>query len=380
MDPRRRPRLIDARIAAGFIAVGQLEVWLAPAIPSRWRESILILVATGALFGRRRAPRAALAVGVCGNLALASTETGGAGLSAVVSVMLLQFSVGRELDVRRAWVGPPVALAAALFQIVALGGPAEDLVFILLLFAGPWVFGYALRLRAQRLDDATERADRAELQRDALARAAVAAERARIARELHDVVAHAISVVAIQAQAIRGRLGPPHESEAEDLRAVEVTARQAMTELRRLFGVLRSSDDGLPLAPQPGLGQLARLIDDTRATGLEIEVGIEGEIVALSPGLDLAGYRIVQEALTNVVRHAGAAHASVGIRYSPHALELCVEDDGRGLSTPADGDGRGLVGIRERVDLYGGTLQTGPRPQGGFRVAAQLPLDPAVNA
>jgi signal transduction histidine kinase len=152
-----------------------------------------------------------------------------------------------------------------------------------------------------------------------------------------------------------------------------------MTELRRLFGVLRSSDDGLPLAPQPGLDQLARLIDDTRSTGLEIEVGIEGEAVPLSPGLDLAGYRIVQEALTNVVKHAGAAHARVGVRYSRHALELCVEDDGHGLST-ADGNGRGLVGIRERVDLYGGTLQTGPGPQGGFRVAARLPLDPPVNA
>ena len=372
---RHHPTLGDQLLAAAFVVVGQLEAWLAPSFEARWHGAVPMLVATAAVRWRRRAPRVALAMGLTGCLVLASLDTG-VGLVATIATMLLEFSVGRELDLRRSWIGLPVAVGTAAFQILAQGHPAEDIVFTSLLLGGPWMFGFALRNRAERLELATSRAELAERHRDELARAAVEAERARIARELHDVVSHAISLVAIQAQAIRARLGPPHEAEAEDLRAVEVTARQAMVELRRLFGVLRAGSDPVPLAPQPGLAQLPELVSRTSGAGLSIDLEIQGEPGTISSGLELAGYRIVQEALTNVVRHAGASRANVSVRCSRERLELCVEDDGRGAQSSPNGHGRGLIGMRERVDLYGGTLETGPGRLGGFRVEARLPCDP----
>ena len=198
-------------------------------------------------------------------------------------------------------------------------------------------------------------------------------ERARIARELHDIVSHAISVVTVQTQAVRRRLGPEHAREADDLRAVEATAREAMADLRRLFGVLRADGDAPSLAPQPGLGELERLLEQTRAAGLAVELEIEGAAGPLPPGADLAAYRVVQEALTNVRRHAHASRATVRLIFGGDRLEIVVDDDGAGASGNGDG-GHGLVGMRERLVLYGGELEAGPRPGGGFRVRATLPL------
>ena len=191
------------------------------------------------------------------------------------------------------------------------------------------------------------------------------------------MVSHSISVVTIQTQAVRRRLRPEQQREIEDLRAVETTARQAMAELRRLFGVLRADGDRPALAPAPGMGELEQLVDRTRAAGVEVDLAVEGERRALAPGIDLAAYRILQEALTNVLKHAGAARAAVTVRYASTELALSVEDDGSGMSVNPNGEGHGLIGMRERVSVYGGTLETGNGPEGGFRVLARLPLDAA---
>ncbi len=228
----------------------------------------------------------------------------------------------------------------------------------------------------ERVEQAGQLVALAERERERQTSKAAADERARVARELHDIVSHAISVVTVQTQAVRRRLGPDHEREADDLRAVEAAAREAMAELRRLFGVLRADGEEPSLAPQPGLGELGRLLDRTRGAGLRVELEVDGEPVPLTPGVDLAAYRVVQEALTNVRRHARATRATVRLRFGGEALEVEVEDDGAGPSRNGHA-GHGLVGMHERVTLYGGTLSTGPRDGGGFRVRARLPLGAA---
>ena len=359
-----------------LVALGQLQVWLQATEAPRSLDAVLLLACTAPVAWRRRAPLAMLALAIGAILVLGSVESDADTSALVPAALILLYTVGRETDPPRTWAAPALVVGSAAYGPIVGDQPAGDFLFVTTLFGGAWAFGYALRLRAQRLDEVSERAELAERQRDERARAAAAEERARIARELHDVVSHSISVVAIQTQAIRRRLGPPHEREAQELRAVELTARQAMAELRRLFGVLRASGEGLSLAPQPGLDQLEQLIEQTRAAGLNVELELEGERVTLPPGVDLAAYRIVQEGLTNTIKHARAARATVGVRYSSGALELLVEDDGRGALSTSNGAGHGLIGMRERVALYGGTLETGARPGGGFRVAARLPLDP----
>jgi signal transduction histidine kinase len=229
----------------------------------------------------------------------------------------------------------------------------------------------------QRTRDAAEhaaRADRAEREREEGAARAVAEERARIARELHDIVSHSISVIAVQTQAVRRRLGPDHAREVDDLQAVEATAREAMAEMRRLFGILRAEGERPSLSPQPGLDQLDRLIADTRAAGVDVSLTVDGRPTPLPPGLDLTAYRIVQEALTNVRKHAPGGQVAVRLRHGEADIGLAVDDTGGVASPDADGAGLGLVGMRERVELYGGTLEAGPRPGGGFTVRARLPF------
>ena len=208
-------------------------------------------------------------------------------------------------------------------------------------------------------------------ERDA-AEAAIVEERGRIARELHDVVAHAISVIVLQARGGR-RL---HDSEPDETRGaldtIEHTGQQALVEMRRLVGLLRESDEELALAPQPTLSRLDHLVDQVRAAGLPVELSIEGEPIELPPGIDLSAYRIVQEALTNALKHAGPAQARVSLRYHPDGLEIEIADDGAGTAN-GDSGGHGLVGIRERVSVYGGELDAGPQADGGFAVRARLP-------
>jgi signal transduction histidine kinase len=212
-----------------------------------------------------------------------------------------------------------------------------------------------------------------ERQREDEAQRAVAEERARLARELHDVVAHAVSVVVVQAEAGAAAGGPPDRVE-ETFDAIADTGRAALVELRRLLGVLRAPDEPASREPQPGVAQLEPLVESVRRAGLPVEVRVEGDGRPLPPGVDLSAYRIVQEALTNSVKHAGPARASVLLRYGERELELEVVDDGRGPRAAAAPPGHGLAGMRERTALLGGELDAGPAPGGGFAVRARLPL------
>jgi signal transduction histidine kinase len=204
----------------------------------------------------------------------------------------------------------------------------------------------------------------------------VVEERLRIARELHDVVAHGMSIIAVQSGVGAHVLDSQPEEARKALAAIEVTSRQALTEMRRLLGVLRqAAEPSGSLTPTPGLGEVDTLAADVARTGTKVEVRIEGTRPELPLGLDLSAYRIVQEALTNVVRHAGPATARVRIRYATDAVDIEVVDDGRGDRLRERSDGHGIVGMRERSVLYGGWLDAGPLPGGGFRVAAHLPVD-----
>jgi signal transduction histidine kinase len=221
-----------------------------------------------------------------------------------------------------------------------------------------------------------ERAERAERERELRAREAVADERARIARELHDVVAHDVSVMVVQAQGAARVLEGEQPQVRQALAAIEATGREAVDEMRRLLGVLRRSDDELAVAPQPSLGQLEALVAGVRDAGLPVELEVVGEPRTLPPGVDLSAYRIVQEALTNALKHAGPARARVVVRYEADAVALEVSDDGPGVAE-AVGTGHGLVGMRERVALYGGDLEAGESREGGWALRARLPLGAA---
>jgi signal transduction histidine kinase len=250
-----------------------------------------------------------------------------------------------------------------------------------IMFAGPsliaWVFGDSMRYRRAYYTNLEDRAARLEAERDAQAQIAAAAERARIARELHDVVAHNVSVMVVQADGASYALGSDPDRARQALAAISATGRQALAEMRRMLGVLRRDEDGTEpgRAPLPGIGQLGELLEQTRATGLAVSFTVEGVPQPLPDGAALAAYRIVQESLTNTRKHGGPrATAEVTLRYLEDALLLRITDDGRGAAAASDGAGHGLTGMRERVAVYGGWVQAGPCPSGGYHVAALLPL------
>jgi signal transduction histidine kinase len=210
-------------------------------------------------------------------------------------------------------------------------------------------------------------------ERDERAQEAVAEERTRIARELHDVVAHAISLIVLQARGGRRMLSDDPDETRRALDVIEHAGEQALGEMRRLLGLLRDDEPELTLAPPPSLRRIDELVAGTRASGLPVEVVIEGEPVELPPGVDVSAYRIVQEALTNALKHAGPAHARVTITYARDAVDLAIVDDGPGVPS-ANGGGYGLAGMRERVAVYGGRLESGARPEGGYALRVRLPL------
>jgi signal transduction histidine kinase len=277
---------------------------------------------------------------------------------------------------------PAGVAALAVFVVEAAGYGFWQLINNTVLFVGIWWLGRSLRLRRAYLDELEARAQRLERAREADSRAARAEERSRIARELHDVVAHHVSVMTVQAGAARRVLHRDPEAVQDALTTIEQMGRTALGEMRRLVGVLRTEAEPVrsELSPQPGVHDVNRLIDQLRETGLHVQLWIEGESRSLSAGVDLAAFRLVQEALTNTLKHAGPqARAWVRIQYADRQLKVEVEDDGRGLvaglGEAGGGNGHGLLGMRERVALYGGDLRIGPRSGGGFEVRARFPLE-----
>jgi signal transduction histidine kinase len=289
------------------------------------------------------------------------------------------YSVGAYARGRESIVAG-VGAVLAIWVVILLGGSdsvADDLIFTMFVYGGAWLLGRAVRGRHLRALQAEDRA--MLLEEDA--KRAVAEERSRIARELHDVVAHGVSVMVVQAGAGRRMLDVDPERSREAFTAIEDTGRQALVEMRRLLGILRKDDEQLALAPQPSLEHVNVLLDQVREAGMPVTLRIEGRPRPLPPGIDLSAYRIVQEALTNALKHAGPASGEVVLRYRDTDLEIEIADDGRGPSRDGGGElaltgsGKGLVGMRERVAIYGGVLNAGERETGGYSLRARLPLD-----
>ena len=298
-------------------------------------------------------------------------DTAGATVAGIAAAFIL----GNLGDAVQGRIGLAVVLSgAAIIVSNAPSHTAGDFVFTPALFGIAWLAGFALRERAEQAEAAEERARLAEREREVAARLAVAEERARIARELHDIVAHAVSVIVLQVGAVRHNLPAAQDEDREALRGVEQTGRTALADMRRLLGALRRDGDDIDLAPQPGLGSLDPLLDEFRRAGLPVRLSVAGEPVPLPPTLDLSAYRIVQEGLTNTLKHAHASHADVVVRYGADRLEIDVRDDGHG-SAGSDGLGHGLVGVRERVKIYGGEMTAGAAAGGGFLLSTRLPLD-----
>ncbi|MEV0587815.1 histidine kinase [Nonomuraea sp. NPDC050310] len=406
----RRALLIDSALAIGLAVVsvslfvlvdsGELAGSAAGDLLRPVREpdggaAVLVGLACLPVAVRRRWPLAALCASLLPDVVLVIT---GYGFSSVAHLVLL-YSVAAYRGLAVALGGLLVSLLAYALAVVS----AEELpvtvavhVLQVAILAGVWGMGRGLRLRRAYLEELKDRASRLERAREADARAAKAEERSRIARELHDVVAHHVSVMTVQAAAARRVLTEDPEQAREALSAIESTGRVAMREMRDLVGVLRSPAER---GPQPGMESLPMLVEQMREAGLATDLVVEGEAAPLPAGVDLAAYRLIQEGLTNSLRHAGtAARAVVTVRHRPGELDVEVLDDGQGAATagsperggPGDrsagergpgeagrgerGRGHGLVGIRERVAIYGGILKVGPRPGGGFEIQARFPL------
>jgi len=283
----------------------------------------------------------------------------------------------------------PIALNGLAWTMVGMafsliGSPApltlEELFGNYVIFITAWVLGDRVRTGRAYTAELEARTALLERQQEDGARRAVMLERNRIARELHDIIAHSVSVMVVQAGAARRVAATDPGRTRTSLEAIESTGREALAEMRRLLGILRSpEEDEVALAPVPGIAGLEALVDNARSTGLQVEIEIQGEIRPLPPGVDLSAYRIVQEALTNALKHGGPSSACVRMIYGSSTLEIEVTDDGRGavpsLSQAAIAGGHGLLGMRERAAAFGGALKAGPRRGGGFEVKASLPLD-----
>ena len=332
------------------------------------------------LLARRRFPFAAPAsvwlMGAAlsfidGRLATFNGATLAAGLAAALLLGNLPDSVEARL-------GLIIGLAGAAVVVENKPGhQAEEFIFIPVLVAIAWLAGFALHERSEQTEAAEGRARQAEQEREAMARIAVAEERARIARELHDIVAHSLSVMVLQAGAVRHRLAGDLAEDKSALEEVEEAGRQALAEMRRLLGVMRRDDDERDLTPQPSLASVDTLVDQISGAGLPVHLHVEGEPIALPTGIELSAYRIIQEGLTNAFKHGRASRADVTLRYIRDALDVEVCDDGQGRAT-TDGAGYGLLGIQERVKIYGGTMTAETAPGRGFALKTRLPLESHV--
>jgi signal transduction histidine kinase len=366
--------------ALGLAAIVELVVgrtW--PGAPSTtlWFSLPAVAVLVLSLFTRRRFRFASPAAYWL--MAMALSFVDGVLIPFVVALfpvgLAAAFLLGNQRSVRRAWAGLGIVLGSITTLMLNIPGHATtELIFIPVDFGIAWVAGFALRHRAEEAEAAETRALRAEREREAAARVAVAEERARIARELHDIVAHAVSVMVLQVGAVRHKLPAELLDDRDALRGVERAGRTALAEMRRLLGAMRSDGDAVEFAPQPGLDGLDTLIEEVGRAGLPVALHVDGQPIALPRGIDLSAYRIVQEGLTNALKHARATDANVTVRYLPDKLEIEVRDNGQGSAT-TDGLGHGLVGVRERVKIYGGEMTAGAASEGGFVLSTRLPLE-----
>jgi len=372
--------LVDWLIALALSGLVLGEIWTSPFAGPHPVNTFLFLSVCLTLLWRRRAPLVMLliAVAVLGIQANFFDPPDQPPLSSFIILLVAFYSAAVYGDGRRAVIGAAIAFMMEILVIdiprFFAGENPGDIIPAWVLYLMFWFVGRTIRQRRLQAVELGDRATQLEIEREEKARVAVAEERSRIARELHDVVAHSVSVMVVQAQAAQRLLEGEQREARQALGSIETTGRQALTEMRRLLGILRRADAELALAPQPSLKHLNTLIEQMRETGLPVELHIEGEAEPLPPGVDLSAYRIVQEALTNALKHAEPSHAQVVIHYRADELELEITDDGTG-NGKGGGAGQGLIGMRERVTLYGGVFESGRRESGGYSVRARLPLD-----
>jgi len=374
----RDPRTVDVAVALGLFVLVEIATLTSEHIEGPLGANMVLFGAMPiALIWRRDQPiacaAAVLALGIVGQAFFSGPP---ANSGAVMVIILASYSIGAHAE-------PPATFIAAgagaiAVEIITMIDTPDDWFFPVTFFwIVPWVGGRVLRGHTELARELDEKADRAQRGRELEQAHAVTAERRRVARELHDVLAHDLSVMVVQSGAARRILENDPQTAADAALLIERTGREALAELRRLFGPVRRGQ-GEPLEGSPGVARIDRLAERARAAGLPVDLVIEGEPRSLPPGVDLAGYRVVQEALTNTLKHAGPARARVTVRYEPSCLRLEVVDDGLGETTepsPLGSSGHGLLGMNERVALYGGNLEAGRAPEGGFAVRAALPLN-----
>jgi signal transduction histidine kinase len=372
-----RLRGLDPRLLDGAAGVALLAGALGQLLAGGAGELVHIPPVIGTivpLYWRRRRPLAVYGIQFACALLTLEPPT----LASEVALFFGLYSASVHSSRRLLSLSAPVVSAAVLAVLFPFSYPAIP-AWALTLIAGlgMWLAGSAVRERQGRTEALEQRARQLEHERELAGRMAVADERARIARELHDVIAHSVSVMVVQAGAGRRLLARQPERAGEAMREVESSGRDALTELRRLLGVLAERPDELVLAPQPGLGQLDALVDRVGSAGVPVGLRVVGSPRPLPPGLDLAAYRILQEALTNVLKHAAGARTEVVVEYGESDLRLAVVDEGVSRSAGPAVAGRGLLGMHERAAVYGGDVEAASRPEGGFAVRARLPLEPA---
>ena len=374
LSPAARPALVDVALALFIAVIGLTEVLSSEVYDPQEQWAAGVVLTSAALLVRRRIPLvvllAILALQVPLTVEATEDDPGFQFLSTIIGA----FSVAAYAERRPALLGLLAAAALYAAHNVQVGSDAGTIAVGVVFVGVAGALGFVTRHRHELVGER----ERLESEREARAAEAVADERARIARELHDAVAHSVSVMVLQAGAVRRALGPDRERERQLLEASERSGRDAVAELHRMLGILRADAAHPSLAPQPGVARIEDLVADVREAGLPVTLDVHGAPVSLSPGLDLSAYRIVQEALTNVLKHAGRVPTRVTVRYAPRELRLDVVDEGNGGGRPqmnGDAGGHGLIGMRERVALYRGELRAGPRDGGGFAVSARLPLE-----
>jgi signal transduction histidine kinase len=360
-------------LACGSLAV--LSVLLLGGSRHPFPAVVVAVASSSAVAFRRREPVTGVVVAVGASAVVSITDSGAQQVAQAITVVLCVFSLGSRPAASRLSDG--VLLCAVTAILLAFGRSAVDVcVKGLLVVVFPYLAGRVVSMRRQQTSDLESDVQDARREQEMRTRVAAAEERTRIAREVHDVLAHSLSVMVIQTMAAREVAGSDGAAAAAALGAVQTSGRDALQELRGMVGVLRRGDVDLVAPWAPGLDQLGRLAERAQASGLPVELEIVGEQRRLPPTIELLAFRVVQEALTNAIKHAGSARTTVTVTFSSDALELEVRDNGPGGLTGHEltGAGHGLVGMRERVELVDGVLSAGPRPLGGFRVYAHLPL------
>ena len=373
-SPAARDMALDVALTCVVLVLGAVEVATRQVAGPLWAGISSVMLLSGPLVWRRRYPWQVVAV-VFGVMPLG--QWWGLDqynyLAEVLAGVIALYSLAAAVPLRQAAAGLILAYAATL---TVLTGGVAGAGWGLIVLGGAWAAGRTIRGRRGLIAALRDTAEQLRISRDEHARTAVSEERGRIAREMHDVIAHAVSVIVVQAGAAERTVDTDPVRARAAMVSVQDAGRQALGELRRLLGVLRTdADHPAGLTPQPGLADLDALAERVGESGLLVSLHREGEVRALPAGVELAGYRIVQEALTNVLKHADAHRADVAVRYGPGAVELEVADDGHAVTANRRNAGHGVLGMRERAAIYGGQFRAGPAPAGGYAVHVRLPVE-----